>query len=44
VIHVDGPVVTFQVEAHDGTELAARGLHRGRVIRRSFRASRREKA
>ncbi len=32
VIHVDGPVVTFQVEAHDETELVARGLHRRRVI------------
>jgi fluoroacetyl-CoA thioesterase len=32
VIHCDGPVVTFQVDAHDGTELVARGLHRRRVI------------
>jgi predicted thioesterase len=32
VIHSDGPVVTFQVEAHDGTEMVARGLHRRRVI------------
>src|SRR5205823_228335 len=32
VIHVDGPVVTFQADAHDGTELVARGLHRRRVI------------
>jgi predicted thioesterase len=32
VIHVDGPTVTFQVEAHDGTEVVARGLHRRRVI------------
>lgn len=32
VIRVDGPVVTFQVEAHDGTDLVARGLHRRRVI------------
>jgi fluoroacetyl-CoA thioesterase len=32
VILADGPVVTFQVEAHDGTELVARGLHRRRVI------------
>jgi fluoroacetyl-CoA thioesterase len=32
VIHVDGPVVTFQVDAHDGTEVVARGLHRRRVI------------
>src|SRR5258708_7493968 len=32
VIHVDGPVVTFQIEAHDGRELVARGLHRRRVI------------
>src|SRR5947209_14491155 len=32
VIHVDGPVVTFQVEAHDGLEAIARGIHRRRVI------------
>jgi fluoroacetyl-CoA thioesterase len=32
VIHCEGPVVTFQVDAHDGTELVARGLHRRRVI------------
>jgi predicted thioesterase len=32
VIHADGPVVTFQIEAHDGTEIVARGLHRRRVI------------
>jgi fluoroacetyl-CoA thioesterase len=32
VIHVNGPVVTFQVEAHDGIEPIARGIHRRRVI------------
>lgn len=32
VIHVDGAVVTFQVEARDDIELLARGLHRRRVI------------
>jgi predicted thioesterase len=32
VIHVDGPSVTFQVEAHDGTETVARGIHKRRVI------------
>lgn len=32
VILVDGPVVTFQVEAHDGVEVVAKGLHRRRVI------------
>jgi fluoroacetyl-CoA thioesterase len=32
VIHVDGPVVTFQVDAHDGIEPIARGIHRRRVI------------
>lgn len=32
VIHVNGPVVTFQVEAHDGTEPVARGIHKRRVI------------
>ncbi|MBV8075216.1 MAG: hypothetical protein JO284_02400 [Planctomycetaceae bacterium] len=32
VIHYSGAVVTFQVEAHDGADLVARGLHRRRVI------------
>ena len=32
VIHAEGPVVTFQVEAHDGIEVVARGLHRRRII------------
>jgi predicted thioesterase len=32
VIHVNGPVVTFQIEAHDGVEIIARGIHRRRVI------------
>jgi len=32
VIHVDGPVVTYQVEAHDGIEPVARGIHKRRVI------------
>lgn len=32
VIRADGPVITFQVEAHDGVEVVARGLHRRRVI------------
>lgn len=32
VILVNGPSVTFQVEAHDGVEPVARGIHRRRVI------------
>ena len=32
VIHVDGTIVTFQIEAHDGQETVAKGLHRRRVI------------
>jgi len=32
VIHVDGPVVTFQIDAHDGVETIAKGLHKRRVI------------
>ena len=32
VIHVDGPSVTFQIEAHDGAEMIARGIHKRRVI------------
>ena len=33
VIHVDGPVISFQIEARDQRELIARGLHKRRVIR-----------
>ena len=32
VIHVNGLVVTFQVDAHDGSEPIARGIHKRRVI------------
>ena len=32
VIHVDGSAVTFQVDAHDGVEVIAKGIHRRRVI------------
>ena len=32
MIHVDGRVVTFQVEAHDDVESIARGIHRRRII------------
>jgi predicted thioesterase len=32
VIHTEGPVVTFQVEAHDQHERIARGLHKRAVI------------
>jgi predicted thioesterase len=32
VIHSSGPVVTFQLDAHDGVETVARGIHRRRVI------------
>lgn len=32
VIHSSGGVITYQVEAHDGIEPVARGIHRRRVI------------
>jgi len=32
VIHVDAAAVTFQVDAHDGVEPIARGIHRRAVI------------
>ncbi len=32
IIHVNGAVVTFQVEAHDGIEPIARGIHKRQVI------------
>lgn len=33
VVAVDGPVVSFHVEAHDGHEVVARGFHRRRLVR-----------
>jgi len=33
VVHTDGPVVTFQVEAHDEQERIAKGLHKRRAVR-----------
>lgn len=33
VIHTEGPTITFQVEAHDGTERIARGMHKRSVVR-----------
>lgn len=33
VVQTDGPVISFHVEAHDGTEPIARGFHKRRVIR-----------
>ncbi len=32
VIHVSGMIVTFQVDAHDGVEPIARGIHKRAVI------------
>jgi predicted thioesterase len=32
VIHLNGPVVTFQIEAHDGIEPIVRGIHKRAVI------------
>lgn len=33
VVHCDGPVVTFQIEAHDQQDRIAKGLHKRRVLR-----------
>lgn len=33
VIHVDGPLISFQLEARDQQEMIARGHHKLRVIR-----------
>ncbi|HLX72097.1 MAG TPA: thioesterase family protein [Verrucomicrobiae bacterium] len=39
VIHVEGTKIAFQIEARDGSELIARGLHKRAVIRvQSFAA------
>ena len=32
IVHVEGPVISFQLEAHDGHERIARGFHKLRVI------------
>jgi predicted thioesterase len=40
VIHNEGPVTTFQVQAHDQHELVARGLHKRRVVPTSRLAKR----
>jgi len=33
VIHTEGATVTFQVEAHDGQDRIARGIHRRSIVR-----------
>jgi fluoroacetyl-CoA thioesterase len=33
VVQTDGPVISFHVEAHDGSEPIARGFHKRRIIR-----------
>lgn len=32
VILANGPVITFQIDAHDGLETVAKGIHRRRII------------
>ena len=39
-IFVDGPVISFQLEAHEGHELIARGTHKLRMIQGSRLARR----
>lgn len=43
VIHQEGPLVDFQVEARDETEAIARGLHKRAVIRKDRFAQRVER-
>lgn len=43
VIYADGPLISFQLEAHDQHELIARGTHKLRVIKAARLASRVEK-
>lgn len=33
VVQTDGPVISFHIEAHDGSEPIARGFHKRRIIR-----------
>ena len=40
VIHTEGPLINFQLEARDEQELIARGLHKLRIIRVSRFAQR----
>jgi predicted thioesterase len=32
VVHSEGPLISFQLEAHDGHETIARGFHKRRVV------------
>jgi predicted thioesterase len=43
VIHHDGPVCTFQIEARSGKECLAKGLHKRRVVEAQRLARRLEK-
>jgi predicted thioesterase len=43
IIHHDGPVCTFQVEARSGHECLAKGLHKRRVVEAKRLARRLEK-
>ncbi len=33
IVHSDGPVISFQLEASDGQETIARGFHKRRVVK-----------
>ncbi len=33
IVHSDGPVISFQLEAHDGHETIARGFHKRRAVK-----------
>jgi len=43
VIYADGPLISFQLEAHDDHERIARGTHKLRVIEAARLAKRVEK-
>jgi predicted thioesterase len=33
IVHSEGPVISFQLEAHDGHETIARGFHKRRAVK-----------
>ena len=40
IVHSEGPVISYQLEANDGQETVARGFHKRRVVRADRLASR----
>ena len=43
IVYFDGPICTFQIEAHSGSECLSKGLHKRRVLEAHRLAKRLEK-